>query len=76
MHPLSVRRYIRQGKLKAIKAGGNIRIPQSSFEAFTQNISAPNFSLKKLPKAPKFVFTLDDPIFRLKARGVHLKQFE
>ncbi len=27
VHPLTIRRYIKEGKLKAIKVAGNIRIP-------------------------------------------------
>ena len=29
VHPLTVRRYIKEGKLKAIRVAGNIRVPKS-----------------------------------------------
>lgn len=76
VHPLTIRRYIREGKLKAIKAGGNVRIKESQLIDFNKDV-APR------PKRPKYtpkdklqvakVFTVDDPLFRLKGLGAHIQ---
>lgn len=72
VHPITIRRYIREGKLKAVRAGGNIRIAKSGFTAFTESF------VPKSNKAPALMaresnFSFDDPIFRLKARGLGIK---
>jgi excisionase family DNA binding protein len=73
VHPLTVRRYIKEGKIQALKAGGNIRIPQSALDNMTQKVYPTNYGIKK-PKADKSPhLTPQDPIFRLKARGLSLK---
>lgn len=77
VHHLTVRRYIKEGKLKAVKIGGNIRIPQSALDTFTLELSPSSYGLKKPPRSDKSkAFALDDPFFRLKGRGLHLKRFE
>lgn len=73
VHPLSVRRYIREGKLKAIKMAGNIRIAKSSLEHMGKEVE-PGGSGQRVVKAIRVrVFDSDDPIFRLKGRGMSLK---
>lgn len=77
VHPLTIRRYIREGRLKAVKVGGSVRIPQSALEHFTQDASPTSPTAKKMAKtAQRKLFNHDDPIFRLQSAGVHLKQFE
>jgi len=74
VHPLTIRRYIRDGRLKAIKVGGNIRIKESSFNEFNKDFS-PESSKTTIIKSnlkPAKIFTLDDPLFRLKGRGASL----
>ena len=39
VHPLSVRRYIQQKKLKAVKVGGNVRIKESELLEFNKDYS-------------------------------------
>lgn len=75
VHPLTIRRYIKEGKLRAVKLGGNIRVPQTSIDAFTQNIYPTSYSLRNKSKKEVVVFNLDDPIFRLKGKGLSLKGF-
>lgn len=74
VHPLTIRRYIREGRLKAIKVGGNIRIKESSFNEFNKDFSpeAPKNTIIKSNLKPAKIFTLDDPLFRLKGRGASL----
>lgn len=77
VHPLTVRRYIREGKLKALRIGGTVRVTQSALDHFIQENSLPSPAAKKQTKtSQRKVFSLDDPLFRLQSAGVHLKQFE
>lgn len=74
VHPLTVRRYIRDGKLKAVRAGGNVRIKESALADFNKDFSSTP-SQKQTVKSnlrPAKVFTLDDPLFRLRGRGASL----
>ena len=74
VHPLTIRRYIREGKLKAVKLGGNIRIKESDLQNFNKDIS-PSPVNKRFPrenKAPVKIFTEIDPFFQLQGRGAAL----
>ena len=73
VHPLTIRRYIKEGKLKAIKLAGNIRLPTSSIDTFGQVILPTNYSEQPLKRPKIDLFSSDDPIFRLKGRGMSLK---
>ena len=39
VHPLTVRRYIKEERLKAIKVGGNVRIKESFLADFNNDFS-------------------------------------
>jgi excisionase family DNA binding protein len=75
VHPLTVRRYIREGRLKAIKAGGNIRIKESDLNEFNKDFS-PNKQvfrgLSSERKNPTKTFNEIDPFFQLQGRGASL----
>jgi excisionase family DNA binding protein len=74
VHPLTVRRYIKEGKLKAVRVGGNVRIKESSLTDFNKDFSN-SPSEKQIIKRklhPAKIFTLEDPLFRLKGRGASL----
>jgi excisionase family DNA binding protein len=74
VHPLTIRRYIKEGRLKAVKAAGNIRIKESQLVDFNKDFS-PAPPVKKIfkNKIPTTkVFNLDDPLFRLRGRGASL----
>ena len=73
VHPLTVRRYIKEGKLKAIRAGGNVRIKESQLVDFNKDFSStPKPKEFKTNLKPAKVFTQEDPLFRLKGRGASL----
>jgi len=73
VHPLTVRRYIKEGKLKAVKAGGNIRIKESSLGEFNKEFaSSSRPALIKNKFTPSKRFTLDDPLFRIRGRGASI----
>lgn len=74
VHPLTVRRYIKEGKLKAGKVGGNIRIKESDLQEFNRD-----YAVKERTQSPfkktyitAKVFTKDDPFLRLKGRGASM----
>lgn len=75
VHPLTIRRYIKEKKLKAVKIGGNIRIEEKVLEEFHKEItdaSPDKNPLKTFKKADK-QFTVDDPLLRLQGRAASLK---
>ena len=77
VHPLSVRRYIKDGKLKAIRVGGNVRIEESELQNFNKALTpAPKITsstiLKRVRPTIIKVFTSDDPFLRLKGRGASI----
>jgi excisionase family DNA binding protein len=74
VHPLTVRRYIKDGRLKAVRIGGSVRIKESQLLDFNKDFSsAPSKrQVVKNNLNPAKVFTLDDPIFRLKGKGASL----
>lgn len=74
VHPLTVRRYIKEGKLKAIRIAGNIRIPQSYLDNFSEDVQPTKYGIKPVPKKNKITeFSLDDAIFRLKGRSLSIR---
>lgn len=72
VHPLSVRRYIKEGKLKAVRVGGNVRIDESELQNFNKTLTPKTTSKDVLLRVKKSVvktFSDDDPFLRLKGRG-------
>ncbi len=73
VHPLTIRRYLKEGKLKAVRVGGNIRIKESQLNEFNKDFSpAQKKEIIKTKIRPAKTFTLDDPLFRLRGRGASL----
>lgn len=75
VHPLTVRRYLRDGKLKAVMIGGNVRIKESQLQEFSKEFSPGVRNPHNKAEVNKTkVFTVDDPLFQLKGRVASLYQ--
>lgn len=75
VHPLTVRRYIKEGRLKAVKIGGNIRIKESQLQEFNKDFKPEEQQPRSTPRIkiqPAKAFSTDDPFLRLKGRGATL----
>jgi len=74
VHPLTVRRYIKEERLKAVKIGGNIRIKESSLAEFNKEFTPNKQILKSLPsrKTTFKSFNEIDPLFQLQGKGASL----
>lgn len=76
VHPLTIRRYIRQGKLRAVKLGGNVRISQENLNNFSQSYRPSSYHHKiQTPQATSTPFSASDSLMKLKGRGISLDKF-
>ena len=76
VHPLTVRRYIKEKRLKAVKVGGNVRIEENALQDLNKEVEQPAPQTGRIfrRKAPAFQeFTDADPFLRLQGRGASLK---
>jgi excisionase family DNA binding protein len=74
VHPLTVRRYIKDGKLKAIRIAGNIRIPKSYLDGFSEDFQATKHAVNATVNTHHIKeFRSDDAMFKLKGKGVSVR---
>ncbi len=77
VHPLTIRRYIREEKLPAVKVGGNVRIQESEIGKFTKKFTVTHKRINPIIEKQSShlqTFGADDPFLRLKGRGASLTQ--
>lgn len=78
VHPLTIRRYIKEGRLKALKVGGAIRIKEKDLNEFNKDYtpntrnSEPNGTMR-VKINPAKNFSMEDPFLRLNGRGASIK---
>ena len=75
VHPLTIRRYISEKKLKAVKVGGNVRILETDLQDFHKEVepaSNEKETYRKFKKVADKLFTTDDPFLRLQGRAASL----
>lgn len=76
IHHLTLRRYIKEGKIKAIRVGGTIRIKESDLTTFNKEFvpyQRQNTPVIKTRLPQTKAFTNADPFLRLKGRGASVK---
>lgn len=73
VHPLTVRRYIKEERLKAVKIGGSLRIKESALAEFNKDFIPHKKIIKNPIQRMTFkVFSEIDPIFQLRGKGASL----
>ena len=73
VHPLTVRRYIKDERLRAVKSGGNVRIKESDLAEFNKDFKPNKTSLPRDNKQPTYqTFNDSDPLFQLRGKGASL----
>lgn len=74
VHPLTIRRYIKDERLKAVKIGGNIRIKESALAEFNRDFTPNKQIIKNVlnKKSTYKTFNEIDPLFQLQGKGASL----
>jgi excisionase family DNA binding protein len=77
VHPLTIRRYIKEGRLKALKVGGAIRIKEKDLHEFNKDYTPQAKSIEpggmRIKLNPAKSFSMEDPFLRLNGRGASIK---
>ena len=76
VHRLTIRRYIKEGRLKAFKVGGAIRIKEKDLNDFnkdyTPNLRNSTENALRPKINPAKTFSMEDPFIRLNGRGASI----
>lgn len=75
VHPLTIRRYVKTGKLKAYRVGGNIRISVNDLKQFTEGFTPQQQKTKNQSFQTK-EFSFSDPILALKGKGLGIGRID
>lgn len=74
VHPLTVRRYIVEGKLKAHRIGGNVRIALNELRAFVQTFTPYAKQSEIQPTTQTKPFSFSDPFLSLRGKGLNISK--
>ena len=70
VHPLTIRRYIREKKLNAVKVSGAVRINEEELTSFQKAYSAESKHTSNINKEENYKFSLSDPFWKLEGVGM------
>jgi len=76
VHPLTIRRYIKEERLKAVKSGGNVRIKESDLAEFNRDFKPNKNPIKTVKQTSFQTFSEIDPLFQLQGKGASLDLIE
>lgn len=76
VHPLTIRRYIKEERLKAVKSGGNVRIKESDLAEFNKDFKPNRNPVKTIKQTSFQSFSEIDPLFQLQGKGASLDLIE
>jgi excisionase family DNA binding protein len=76
VHPLTIRRYLKEGKLRGYRIAGNIRISQEDLRSLMQGFTSSTRAARPAAISLTKPFTHADPLFRMKARGLSMSRVE
>lgn len=71
VHPLTIRRYIREKKLTAVKISGMVRIKEEDLQNFQKGYTSRVTKTPLTKELPK-IFTFADPFWQLSGLGTSL----
>lgn len=69
VHQLTVRRYIREKKLPAVKIAGLVRIKEKDLQGFQKEYSARRQSSLDITREAPKIFSANDPLWLLNGKG-------
>lgn len=69
VHQLTVRRYIREKKLTAIKIAGLVRIKEKDLQNFQKDYTARKYRIHNIISEPLKSFNIGDPLWLLNGKG-------
>lgn len=72
VHPLTIRRYIKEKKLNAVKISGAVRIKEEDLTGFQKVYSAQSKIQTHISKEADHVFSLSDPLWKLEGVGMSI----
>jgi excisionase family DNA binding protein len=72
VHPLTIRRYIREKKLNAVKISGAVRIKDEVLASFQKVYTTQSKHLMNTTRDEGHIFSLSDPLWRLEGVGMSI----
>ncbi len=72
VHPLTIRRYIKEKKLTAVKVAGAVRIKEEDLNGFQKVYSAETKRQAHAQKEETYAFSLSDPFWKLEGVGMSI----
>jgi len=70
VHPLTIRRYIRDKKLNAVKIAGAVRIKEDDLTLFQKAYDSPTKHAPVTAHSETQTFSLSDPFWKLEGVGM------